>query len=183
GGAAARTGCGSNGGQLCFAWSWRARRLVVTMEVNVRTLWNDVCFGCRTLLRSPGYTAVAVLVLGLGIGANTAVFSAAYAFLRKPTSLPEIDRVLMVLNHHEQRPASNWEAVAPADYLDWRSTNHSLEGLAAYRWGDLHLAGTGLRRKSAVSLPQQTSLTRFGYRLCSVARFSREKMRRARIRK
>jgi putative ABC transport system permease protein len=90
---------------------------------------------------------VAVLVLGLGIGANTAVFSAAYAFLRKPTSLPEIDRVLMVLNHHEQRPASNWEAVAPADYLDWRSTNHSLEGLAAYRWGDLHLAGTGTPEK------------------------------------
>jgi putative ABC transport system permease protein len=117
------------------------------VEVNVRTLWSDVRFGCRALLRSPGYTAVAVLVLGLGIGANTAVFSAAYAFLRKPISLPEIDRVLMVLNHHEQRPVSNWEPVAPADYLDWRGSNRSLEELTAYRWGDLHLTGTGTPEK------------------------------------
>lgn len=58
----------------------------------MRTLCSDVRFGCRALLRSPGYTAVAVLVLGLGIGANTAVFSAAYAFLRKPISLPDIPR-------------------------------------------------------------------------------------------
>lgn len=58
----------------------------------------------------------------------------------------------MVLNHHEQRPASNWEPVAPADYLQWRRSNHSLEELAAYRWGDLHLTGTGTPEKVSAVL-------------------------------
>jgi putative ABC transport system permease protein len=88
-----------------------------------------------------------MLALGLGIGANTAVFSAAYAFLRKPLSLPDMDRLVMTVNIHEQAQSSNWEMVSAADFFDWRRGITSSEQLAAYSWGEITLSGSGAPEK------------------------------------
>ena len=60
----------------------------------METFWKDVRFGFRTLRKAPGFTAIAVIVLALGIGANTAIFSVADAFLLKPVNLPSFIEVL-----------------------------------------------------------------------------------------
>ena len=73
---------------------------------------QDLRYGFRMLLKSPGFTALAVLALALGIGANTAVFSVASAFLRKPVSFPNLDRLVMVLSLPAQETIF-WNAVSP----------------------------------------------------------------------
>ena len=62
----------------------------------MRTLWQDVRFGLRMLARGPGFTAVAVLTLSLGIGANTAIFSVVNAFLFRPLPVQNADRLAVV---------------------------------------------------------------------------------------
>lgn len=106
------------------------------------TLSPDVRYGFRMLLKSPGFTALAVLALALGIGANTAVFSVAIAFLKKPVSLPHLDRLVMVLTlAPEQTLGSN--DVSPADYLDWSKQAQSFEEMAATEQVDLNFTGKG----------------------------------------
>ena len=62
------------------------------------TLIQDFRYAFRTLLKSRGFTALAVIALALGIGANTAIFSVADAFLRKPVAFPHLDRIVMLFN-------------------------------------------------------------------------------------
>jgi putative ABC transport system permease protein len=103
---------------------------------------QDLRYGFRMLLKSPGFTALAVLALALGIGANTAVFSVASAFLRKPVSFPNLDRLVMVLSLPAQETIF-WNAVSPADYLDWKSQSRSFEQMAAWETNDFNLTGNG----------------------------------------
>jgi putative ABC transport system permease protein len=103
---------------------------------------QDLRYGFRMLLKSPGFTALAVLALALGIGANTAVFSVASAFLRKPVSFPNLDRLVMVLSLPAQETIF-WNAVSPADYLDWKSQSRSFEQMGAWETSDFNLTGNG----------------------------------------
>ncbi|HTH47050.1 MAG TPA: ABC transporter permease [Candidatus Limnocylindria bacterium] len=90
---------------------------------------NDLRFAFRQLLKNPGFTAVAVLTLALGIGANSAIFSVVSGVLLRPLPYKEPDRIVTVL-HEYSAP------VAPADFLDWREQNRSFEILAAAEaWG------------------------------------------------
>lgn len=98
---------------------------------------QDLRYGLRVLAKSPGFTAVAVLSLTLGIGANTTIFSFANAFLVRPISLPGIEH-LAVIAIGEKAPA------APADFLDWKAQNASFESLAAYRQTDVNMTGGGV---------------------------------------
>jgi putative ABC transport system permease protein len=97
----------------------------------LETLMQDVCYGARTLRKSPGFTFVAVLTLALGIGANTAIFSVINAVLLRPLPFKNPDR-LVQLWETEAAPGS-YPLTGP-DYLDWQAQNQTLEGSALYTW-------------------------------------------------
>ena len=105
-------------------------------------LLQDLRYGFRMLLKNPGFTALAVVALALGIGANTAVFSVAIAFLRKPVALPNVDRLVMLLSLPPGETL-NFSSVSPADYLDWKAQSHSYEEIAVWKYSDVNLTGTG----------------------------------------
>ncbi len=92
---------------------------------------QDLRFAGRTLRRNPGFTLAAVSVLGLGIGANTAIFSAANAFLFRPLPFADADRLVML---YETNPEFGWTdaAAAPANVLDWREQVDAFADVAMY---------------------------------------------------
>lgn len=106
------------------------------------TLVQDIRYGIRLLLKSPGFTAAAILTLALGIGANAAVFSVADAFLRKPIWFPNIDS-LVALTNIAPDGADDRGSVSPADYLDWKAQSRSFEQVGASEWVDVNLTGSG----------------------------------------
>ena len=108
----------------------------------LESLLQDARFSLRLFRKSPGFTAMAIFTLALGIGANTATFSCSNTFLRNPISFPQVDRLFMVMNQAPGDTEGSGE-VTPADFLDIQSQNHSFEGLAAYNWADLNLTGVG----------------------------------------
>src|SRR5215472_3138583 len=101
---------------------------------------QDVRYGFRMLLKSPGFSTLAVAALALGIGANTAIFSVAIAFLKKTIAVPNRDRVVMVMNLAPQQD-EDWSTVAPADYFDWKNQTQSFEKMGAFKWADVNLTG------------------------------------------
>ena len=100
-----------------------------TWESLVETCWQDLRFAIRMLRKSPGFTAVAVLTLALGIGANTAMFSLVNGVLLRPLPYLNPDRLTMVWEKSSDGSAEN---VGYATYLDWKSQNKSFEQLAIY---------------------------------------------------
>ena len=101
---------------------------------------GDIRYALRNLLRRPTFTLIAVVTLALGIGANTAIFSAVNALLLKPLPFPELDRVVAVWDKLPSRSVTHNE-VAIANYLDWQSQTQSFEQLALYRWWSANLTG------------------------------------------
>ncbi|HUJ39956.1 MAG TPA: ABC transporter permease [Candidatus Acidoferrales bacterium] len=107
---------------------------------------QDLRYGLRMLRRTPGFTAIAVVALALGIGANTAIFSVAEAFLLKPLPFADLHRLVMVLEvvPHE---ATAINSVAPATYLDWKEQSRSFEQLGGFVWNEMNLTGNGVPEK------------------------------------
>ncbi|HET6936783.1 MAG TPA: ABC transporter permease [Candidatus Angelobacter sp.] len=102
------------------------------------TLLQDLRFGARTLLKSPGFTVVAVVALALGIGANTAMFSIVNSVLLRPLSYPEPERLTLLFTSMPQfRDAS----VSYPNFLDWQQRSRSFENMAAYRNETFNLTG------------------------------------------
>jgi predicted permease len=104
-----------------------------TADVDVaRGLENflrDVRYGLRTLARSPGFTAAVVSILGLGIGANSAVFSALNAVVLQPLPFPDGDRLMRLAQVQPQSAESN---IAPARLEDWNSLTSSFDAITGY---------------------------------------------------
>ncbi|MEK6286924.1 MAG: ABC transporter permease [Acidobacteriota bacterium] len=96
----------------------------------METVIKDVRFGIRMLLRSPGFTAVALLAITLGIAANTTTFSAMDATLFHPFSFPNQDRLLMLWEANPQLGFKRG-SVAPANVNDWREQNQTFEQVVA----------------------------------------------------
>jgi putative ABC transport system permease protein len=95
----------------------------------MRTLWQDLRFGARMLLKKPGFTLIAVITLALGIGANTAIFSVVYAVLLRPLPFPEQER-LVVAWKKDTTTNNPFVELAVAEVRDWQAQNQSFTGLA-----------------------------------------------------
>ncbi|HEY2963918.1 MAG TPA: hypothetical protein VGJ37_15975 [Pyrinomonadaceae bacterium] len=91
---------------------------------------KDLKFAFRTLFKRPGFTAITLIALALGIGANTAIFSLVNAVILRPLPFPEHDRLVWVFGNI--RNGGNRASVAPLDFLDYRSQNKTFEQFAAF---------------------------------------------------
>jgi len=92
---------------------------------------NDLKFAVRQLLKNPGFTAVAVLTLALGIGANTAIFSVVNAVLLRPLPFKDPDKLVAVWERYPEK-GNFRNLTAPANFADWKSQNEVFEGIAAF---------------------------------------------------
>ncbi len=98
-------------------------------------LIQDLHFALRQLRKSPGFTAVAVITLALGIGANTAIFSVVNAVLLRPLPYKDDSRLVVILNKGRN-------PVAPANFIDWRSQSQSFSQMGAAEYWTPNLTGT-----------------------------------------
>jgi putative ABC transport system permease protein len=135
------------------AWRFRVHRAVqgrplppIADEVRRGAFWDsmrqDVRFGLRMLRRQPAFTAVALLALALGIGANTTIFSVVDAVLWRALPYPGAAEIVSIA---EARPRENIVngSVAPADFFDWRRESRSFAAMAAYMETALNLIAPG----------------------------------------
>lgn len=123
------------------------------------TWLRDTRFGLRLLRRNPGFTAVAILALALGIAANTAIFSVIYATYLEPLSLRNADRLVMVWS----RSDGQRELVSPADYLDWKRQATAFEDMNAWSWRPVNLATDERPEHVQVGPATPGFLAMFGY--------------------
>jgi predicted permease len=103
-------------------------------------LAQDLRYGFRTLRKNPGFTAIAILALGLGIGANTAIFSVVNGVLLRPLSYPDPSRLLMIW---ETTAEFSQASVAYPNYLDWRRDSRSFTDMGAFRSADFNFTSSG----------------------------------------
>jgi putative ABC transport system permease protein len=116
------------------AESWRGQRRLPFIE----TIARDVRFAIRGLRKEPGFTAVSVLTLALGIGANTAIFTVVNAVLIQPLPYPDAHQLVQVWETNPQ--ANRWgDWASYPDFEDWRRDTTTLEAMAAFRYGRLRL--------------------------------------------
>ncbi len=115
---------------------YRDRRSLPALEV----LLQDLRYGLRMLAKNPGFTAVAILTLALGIGAKTAAFSMLNGILLRPYPFPKLERLVLV---REKRPHERelMRVLAPADVEDLARDNRSFEAFTPFRYADFNLTG------------------------------------------
>src|SRR5262245_24149088 len=111
----------------------------------MQTLWQDLRYGARALLKNPGFTLIAVVTLGLGIGANTAIFRAVNAALLRP--LPyDATRLVAIGSFNPQKEKRAYGA-SPADFWDWQEQSRTFEQLTMYSGG-----GIGLKESERIEV-------------------------------
>jgi predicted permease len=104
------------------------------------SFWQDVRYGLRVLLKNPGFTAIAVLTLALGIGANTALFSVVNAVLLNPLPFANPGELIAV---YAKSPTFGESSIAYPNFLDWQKDNQSFASLCAFRSDDYNMTGAG----------------------------------------
>ena len=90
----------------------------------------DLRYAWRSLSRTPGFSALVILTLALGIGATTTMFSVVWAVFLRPLPLPEQDR-LVTLWESDARARGAWQRVTPANFVDWKAQTNSFDALGA----------------------------------------------------
>jgi predicted permease len=102
-------------------------------------LWRDLRYGVRTLVRTPGFSVTAILVMALGIGATTSLFTIVRSVLLRPLPFRDPDKLVMLYERFREHPDS-YNVVAPADFRDWRAQTRGFEDMGAWRWWAGHIS-------------------------------------------
>src|SRR5215210_2474674 len=111
-------------------------------------LMQDLRYGVRMLAKSPGFTAVIVLALALGIGANTAIFSVVNAVLLRPLPYDEPDQLVLIETNNPQQKIKQAPTSLP-DFLDWSDQQSAFQQIAAFsRWSTVLTGGDEPERLS-----------------------------------
>jgi predicted permease len=109
------------------------------------SLVRDFRYGVRTLLRTPGFTLIAIGVMALCIGATTSLFTVVRSVLLRPLPFRDPGRLVMLYEHFRDPSMNseefNYNTVAPADFYDWRAQTHGFEDMAAWRYAQFNLTG------------------------------------------
>src|SRR5262245_59882050 len=108
--------------RISWSWNW------------LESLWRDARYGLRTLWRSPSFSVTAILVMALGIGASTSLFTIVRSVLLKPLPFRDPNQLVMVYEHFRQNNESPYNVVAPAVFHDWREKTHGFQDMAAWHW-------------------------------------------------
>jgi len=98
----------------------------------VHTLWQDIRYGWRMLAKNPAFTAIAVVTLALGMGANAGLFSVVNAVLLKPLPYDQPERVVAL---YAQTTEFSRSSISYLNFLDWQRENRSFEGLRSQLFG------------------------------------------------
>src|SRR5256714_3965193 len=109
---------------------------------NLEALFRDVRFGLRMLLKTPGFTVVAVATLGLSIGANTAIFSLVNGVLLRPLPFPDAERIIYIEGKNPAAGISQ-SNISYLDFTDWSQQTDLFASTAAYWTGEAHLGADG----------------------------------------
>src|SRR6185503_4915197 len=108
----------------------------------METVWQDIRYAIRLLAKRPGFTVVAVLTLALGIGSNTAIFTAVDRALLRPFPYKNQEALVHLWETVPRQDFGEHEASYP-DYMDWREQNNVFEEMAGYSQGNATLTGDG----------------------------------------
>jgi predicted permease len=111
----------------------------------VDTVGRDLKYAARTLLRTPGFSLIAIGVMALCIGATTSLFTVVRSVLLRPLPFRDPDKLVMIYEHFRDPSMNarrfNYNAVAPADFRDWRAQTDGFEDMAAWRYWQFNLTG------------------------------------------
>jgi putative ABC transport system permease protein len=118
----------------------------------MQTLWQDLRFGARMLMKQPGFTLIAVLTLALGIGANTAIFSVVNAVLLRPLPFAESERIVAIGSTYPAN-RNTFGALSYPDFADFQAQNTAFERMAMYSVRGFQMTGEsgGVRFRGAVA--------------------------------
>ena len=104
------------------------------------TLWQDIRYGARMLVKNPGVTIIVIVALALGIGANTAIFSVVNAVLIRPLPYHESERLVFL---NEKSPVLDEMSISYPNFLDWRTHNQTFDKMGVYNRASYNLTGAG----------------------------------------
>lgn len=117
--------------------------------VTIQTVGQDLRYALRSLRKSPGFTALAVLAMALGIGANTAVFTVVNGVLLRPLPLVQPERLFLISYQPRLGPLAGKPSLSDHDYLEFQRRTHAFERVTTFGQGPVTLTGAG----DAVRLP------------------------------
>src|SRR5271155_1739441 len=106
----------------------------------METFFQDLRYGLRMLVKSPGFTAIAILTLALGIGANTALFSVVNGVLLNPLAYPESGQLVAL---YGKTTGFDHAPINYLNFLDWQRDTQTFSSMAMYRNQDYNFIGTG----------------------------------------
>jgi predicted permease len=107
-------------------------------------LARDLRYATRTLLRTPGFSLVAIVVMAIGIGASVALFTVVRSVLLRPLPFPHSEHLIAIYSQNDRsKPHALGDYSASGDFYDWQKASHGYEQLAIWRWSGYNMSGTG----------------------------------------